>query len=109
MALSIRKLINPFRRRPLPQEQQDNATSREKTDEGTPEGGDIGITQVTGLEELVNKRPKDLAEATEQLSQISDTVKIEGKDEAQAKDILEYGLRRQPRLRKTPGCRLLPR
>ncbi len=62
----------------------------EKPDEDTDEAEDTLVTKITNLEELVNKRTRDLEEAKELLSQLSELAgkDKENKGEAQAQELM---------------------
>ena len=57
----------------------------EEPGEDTGEAEDIIITKITNLKELVNKRTKDLEEAQELLSQLSELEDKPGEDKSEAR------------------------
>lgn len=59
----------------------------EAPEEDTAAGGDVLVNKLTSLEELVNKRTKDLEEAKEQLKQLSGAVQDSGEGKAQEGDM----------------------
>ena len=65
--------------------QEGDTAKSEKLDQGTDETAGTIATQITNLEEVVNKRTKGLEETEEQLKELSNTVNSsdEDKDEAQ--------------------------
>jgi len=85
MFLKMRKLTESLGKKST---QEDGALESENLDEDVAEAGAPVVNQVTSLEELVNKRTRDLEEAREQLKQLSDSTDgSEEKDEAEVEEL----------------------
>ena len=81
MFLKMRKLTESLGKKST---QEDDALESENIDEDDDEAGSPIVNQVTSLEELVNKRTRDLDDAREQLKQLSDSTEgLEEKDEVE--------------------------
>ena len=107
MFAHMRKLREPFGKK-SPVQEGDVAAS-EKLDEGVVEVGDTLVTKVTSLEELVNKRTRDLEEAKEQLKQLSSNAqslheaKDEDEDEAKVEELFTQPHQPEGELSGQPG------
>ena len=85
MFLKMRKLTESFGKKST---QEEGALENENFSEDVAEAGAPVVNQVTSLEELVNKRTRDLEAAREQLKQLSGSTEgSEEKDEAEVEEL----------------------
>ncbi len=83
MVMRLRKLFESVSWSPLAK--RGNSAKREASDEEVIEAEDVHTTEITNLEDLVNKKTKDLENAREQLRQLSGNVPARGKDKSRVR------------------------